>query len=33
VTVVKGEPLPPTAAPNRTYKLVDLTKNKSGRGE
>ena len=32
VTVVKGEPLPPTAS-NRTYKLVDPTKNQSSRGE
>ena len=33
VTVVKGEPLPPTSAPNRTYKLVDPTKNEAGRGK
>jgi hypothetical protein len=33
VTVVKGEPLPPTTTPNRTYKLVDPTKNKSGQGK
>jgi YjzC-like protein len=33
VTVVKGEPLPPTTAPNRTYRLVDPTKNKSGAGK
>ena len=32
VTVVKGEPLP-TTAPNRTYQLVDPTKNQSGRGK
>ena len=32
VTVVKGEPLPPTTEPNRTYQLVDPTKNQSGRG-
>jgi hypothetical protein len=32
VTVVKGEPLPPTPAPNMTYNLVDGTKNKSGQG-
>ncbi|MEO6197269.1 MAG: hypothetical protein ABIP58_04085 [Dehalococcoidia bacterium] len=31
VTVVKGEPLPPTPAPGTTYRLVDPTKNKSGR--
>lgn len=33
VTVVKGEPLPPTTAPGRTYKLVDPTKNKAGSGK
>lgn len=32
VTVVKGEPLPPTPKPNMGYVLVDPTKNKSGRG-
>jgi hypothetical protein len=32
VTVVKGEPLPPTTAPHRTYTLVDPTKNRSGMG-
>lgn len=32
VTVVKGEPLPPTQKPGMTYTLVDATKNKSGRG-
>ena len=31
VTVVKGEPLPPTPRKGVTYKLVDATKNKSGR--
>jgi hypothetical protein len=31
VTVVKGEPLPPTTVPGSTYKIVDRTKNKSGR--
>ncbi len=31
VTVVKGEPLPPTPAAGSTYKLVDPTNNKSGR--
>jgi hypothetical protein len=31
VTAVKGEPLPPTPAPGVTYKLVDPTKNKSGK--
>jgi len=33
VTVVKGGPLPPTPAKGTTYKLVDPTKNKSGRGK
>ena len=32
-TVVKGEPLQPPTAPNRTYQLVDPTKNQSGRGK
>lgn len=32
VTSVKGEPLPPTDKKGATYKLVDRTKNKSGRG-
>jgi hypothetical protein len=32
VTVVKGEPLPPTPKAGMGYKLVDATKNKSGRG-
>jgi len=31
VTVVKGEPLPPTPKPGMTYTLVDPTKNKSGK--
>ena len=31
VTVVRGEPLPPTSIPGTTYKLVDRTKNQSGR--
>lgn len=31
VTVVRREPLPPTPVPGSTYKLVDPTKNKSGR--
>jgi len=30
VTVVKGEPLPPTRKSGATYKLVDRSKNKSG---
>ena len=32
VTVVKGETMPPTPSPNSGYKMVDPTKNKSGRG-
>lgn len=31
VTVVRGEPLPPTSKPGVTYKLTDPTDNKSGR--
>ncbi len=31
VTVTKGEPMPPTPSKGTTYKLVDPTKNKSGR--
>jgi hypothetical protein len=31
VTVTKGEPLPPAPKPGTTYKLVDPTKNKSGK--
>lgn len=27
VTVVKGEPLPPTPKPRETYELVDKTKH------
>ena len=30
-TVVKGEPLPPTPTGGLGYKLIDRTKNKSGR--
>ena len=33
VTVVRGEPLPPTSSKGSTYRLVDPTKNKSGRGK
>lgn len=33
VTMPAGHTLPPTTAPNRSYKLVDRTKNKAGRGE
>ena len=32
VTVVKGEPLPPTKTKGTTFKLVDPTKNKAGGG-
>ena len=32
VTSVKGEKLPPATTPGSTYKLVDPSKNKSGRG-
>ena len=32
VTVVKGKPLPPTTKKGSTYKIVDRSKNKSGRG-
>lgn len=32
VTVSKGERLPPTPTAGGTYRLVDRTKNKSGRG-
>ncbi len=32
VTVVRGEPLPPTTKPGSSYTLVDPTKNKSGKG-
>lgn len=31
VTCVKGETLPPTTQQGSTYKLVDPSKNKSGR--
>lgn len=31
VTVVKGEPMPPTPKPGMSYNLVDATKNKSGK--
>ena len=33
VTVTKGEPLPPAPQKGTTYKLVDPTKNESGRGK
>ncbi len=32
VTVVNGEPLPPTQTKGTTFKLVDPTKNKAGGG-
>ena len=32
VTVTRGEPLPPTPRRGMTYRLVDPTKNKTGRG-
>jgi hypothetical protein len=32
ITSTKGEPLPPTTKSGSTYKLVDRTDNKSGRG-
>lgn len=32
VTVSKGETLPPTPDTGQKFKLVDATKNKSGRG-
>lgn len=32
VTVVRGEPLPPTPKPGQRYTLVDPTKNKAGKG-
>ena len=32
VTVVKGEPFPPTTGPGQGYQIADPTKNKSGRG-
>ena len=33
VTTVKGETLPPSTKSGSTYKLVDPSKNKSGRGK
>jgi len=32
ITATKGETLPPTTKQGSSYKLVDATKNKSGRG-
>ena len=31
ITAIKDKPLPPTLKPGQKYKLVDPTKNKSGR--
>jgi hypothetical protein len=31
VTVTRGEPMPPTTRKDCTYRLVDRTKNQSGR--
>ena len=31
-TVVRGEPMPPTPSKRQQYKIVDRTKNKSGKG-
>lgn len=33
VTGVKGHKLPPAPVPGSTYRLVDPSKNKSGRGK
>ena len=33
VTVVRREPLPPTPNPGSTYRIVDRTRNDSGRGK
>jgi hypothetical protein len=33
VTVVKREPLPPAPKKGMSYKLIDRTKNKAGKGE
>ena len=33
VTTVKGERLPPSTKSGSTYRLVDPSKNKSGRGK
>jgi hypothetical protein len=33
VTVVKHEPMPPAPKKGMSYKLVDRTKNKAGRGD
>jgi len=31
ITISKGETLPPTVKPNSSFKLVDASKNKSGK--
>jgi len=31
ITSVQGKPLPPTSSPGATYKLVDPSKNQSGK--
>lgn len=33
VTVVKGEPMPPTKKPGQIYVMNDPTNNKSGKGK
>lgn len=33
VTVVKGEPLPPTPNSGSSYRIVDRTRNESGRSK
>jgi hypothetical protein len=33
VTVVKGEPMPPTEKPGQGYVMVDRSKNESGRAK
>ena len=32
VTVVRGEPMPPTPSPGSTYRIADRPHNPSGRG-
>lgn len=32
VTIIKDKPLPPTPGPNQSWKIVDPTDNKSGKG-
>lgn len=33
VTVTKGEPMPPTPTKGGSYRMVDPTNNKAGRGK